>query len=71
VRRRTVITVVAVVAVVAGALNYGIWLKESLDLGGNALSGKVRDGHYFVATRDATWRSAPRSGSTTGCIRRA
>jgi hypothetical protein len=39
------------VAVMGGALNYGIWLKESLDLGGNALSGDVRDGHYYVANK--------------------
>jgi hypothetical protein len=46
-----VFTVAASVAVIVGALNYGVWLKESLDLGGNALSGDVRDGHYFVANK--------------------
>ena len=49
--KRTVVAVVAIIAVIVGALNYGIWLKESLDLGGNALSGDVRDGHYYVANK--------------------
>jgi hypothetical protein len=48
---RTLVNVVAIVAAVGGALNYGIWLKESLDLGGNALSGEVRHGHYLVANK--------------------
>jgi hypothetical protein len=51
VTKHTVLTVAATIAVVVGALNYALWLKEALDLGGNALSGEVRDGHYLVANK--------------------
>jgi hypothetical protein len=57
--RRTIVNVVAIIAFVVGVSNYGIWLKESLDLGGNALSGEVRDGHYYVANKGRYVEVAP------------
>jgi hypothetical protein len=51
VEKRSVLALTAIISVLMGALNYGIWLKNSLDLGGNALSGEWRDGHYFVANK--------------------
>ncbi len=53
------VNVLAIVAAVLGALNYGVWLKTSLDLGGNALSGGVHDGHYFVANHGRSVEVTP------------
>jgi hypothetical protein len=53
------VSALAIVGVLIGALNYGVWLKESLDLGGNALSGGVHDGHYFVANHGRSVEVTP------------
>lgn len=41
----------ALVAVVAYALNLGSFLAESQRLGGDAINGNERNGHYYVSSR--------------------
>jgi len=43
----------AVLAVVVGAINFFWFIAESSSLGGDALNGRVVDGHYFVCAHGA------------------
>jgi hypothetical protein len=58
-KERRLLPVLAAVFAIGGAINYGVWLKVALDLGGNALSGDVRDGRYYVANKGRSVEVSP------------